>query len=358
MSTRALMAGCLFVVLVAAPLGAEDLTSSTDLSISKAWSQEPQGWTYEVGIHVPDQMPVGGHPVCILLHGADSSGAGLLAAMPEYLPDHVLLAPAGYLQGWNICREDSRAPDLEMVEELIESVRGYDNINANAIRILGFSNGAALTHRIYIENDDPGIDAVVTVVSQLSVIQHHGGSFRAPFAAGSDPELPFCAFGRAVDANASRRYLNICNVNDPFIFYEGGFAPVSGIHYHEARYSTFLVASEKGYTGPPILDDGEQIPGTDIFKYGYLNDSVVHLRGSAKHGWTPEMRTYAGDFLSTWPASSDCPADLDGDGTVGGSDLAVLLAAWGTSDPAVDLDGDGTVDGQDLSLLLGVWSGC
>jgi len=46
--------------------------------------------------------------------------------------------------------------------------------------------------------------------------------------------------------------------------------------------------------------------------------------------------------------------DLDGDGTVGGSDLAVLLAQWGGGGPA-DLDGDGTVGAADLAILLGAW---
>jgi len=46
--------------------------------------------------------------------------------------------------------------------------------------------------------------------------------------------------------------------------------------------------------------------------------------------------------------------DLDGDGRVGPSDLAILLAAWGSSGPA-DLDGDGTVGAADLAALLAVW---
>ena len=48
--------------------------------------------------------------------------------------------------------------------------------------------------------------------------------------------------------------------------------------------------------------------------------------------------------------------DFDGDGVVGGIDLAQLLAAWGTSDPTIDLDGDGLVSGPDLTLLLSNWS--
>ena len=54
----------------------------------------------------------------------------------------------------------------------------------------------------------------------------------------------------------------------------------------------------------------------------------------------------------------DCLGDLDGDGVVGGGDLGLLLAAWGTDDPEADLNGDGTVSGADLGLLLSYWGGC
>lgn len=47
--------------------------------------------------------------------------------------------------------------------------------------------------------------------------------------------------------------------------------------------------------------------------------------------------------------------DLDGDGVVGGSDLGILLTAWGTIDPDVDLSGDRIVDGADLGQLLTAW---
>jgi len=47
-------------------------------------------------------------------------------------------------------------------------------------------------------------------------------------------------------------------------------------------------------------------------------------------------------------------ADLDGDGMIGSSDLALLLGSWGQSGPA-DLDGSGAVGSSDLALLLGSW---
>ena len=53
---------------------------------------------------------------------------------------------------------------------------------------------------------------------------------------------------------------------------------------------------------------------------------------------------------------SGCLGDLDGDLFVGGADLTILLAAWGTENPVADLDGDGIVFGADLTILLGNWA--
>ncbi len=50
------------------------------------------------------------------------------------------------------------------------------------------------------------------------------------------------------------------------------------------------------------------------------------------------------------------PADLDGDGCVGSSDLAVLVAAWGSAGVA-DLDGSGVVGDGDVAVLFSAW-GC
>ena len=64
-------------------------------------------------------------------------------------------------------------------------------------------------------------------------------------------------------------------------------------------------------------------------------------------------------FDFTFEIAGPCPADLDGDGSVGILDLLALLAAWGT-DPAgpTDFDGDGTVGILDLLALLANWGPC
>ncbi len=51
-----------------------------------------------------------------------------------------------------------------------------------------------------------------------------------------------------------------------------------------------------------------------------------------------------------------CPADFDGDGTVGITDLLTLLAAWGG--PGADLTGDGVTGIEDLLALLAAWGPC
>ena len=58
------------------------------------------------------------------------------------------------------------------------------------------------------------------------------------------------------------------------------------------------------------------------------------------------------------PTAPPCPADLDDDGFVSGSDLGLLLGQWGFGSGPADLDGDGFVSGSDLGLMLGQWGQC
>ncbi len=54
-----------------------------------------------------------------------------------------------------------------------------------------------------------------------------------------------------------------------------------------------------------------------------------------------------------------CGSDIDGDGSVGGADLGLLLSSWGVNpgSPA-DLNLDGVVDGADLGAMLAAWGSC
>ena len=58
-------------------------------------------------------------------------------------------------------------------------------------------------------------------------------------------------------------------------------------------------------------------------------------------------------------ACPTCPADLNGDGSIGILDLLALLAAWGPCDGCIeDITGDGGVGILDLLALLAAWGPC
>lgn len=343
----------LSTLVVAGQTTAEDLDDETAITITKSWSQEPGGWTYPMAIRIPDgDVPAGGFPTCILLHGNGGNGPGMLPGFGKLLDDHVLVAPSGYQSSWNICRENSKAPDVEMMADLIDRLGEFDNLNERAIRILGVSNGASLANRVFIEDDDESVDAVCAVVSQLSDAMARGGNYYRP-TTSPDPKLPFCGFLTEVAPATGRRYLGISNENDRIIPYEGGWSPV-GIAFLDSKVATYEVARSQGYAGEADLGDGVEIGNTNVFKYGYLEDRVVHLRGFALHGMNDTQRDFIQQFLADWPRP-ETDSDLNGDDRVDGGDLGLLMAGWGGSSP--DLDGDGTVGGGDLGRLLADWTG-
>jgi hypothetical protein len=56
-----------------------------------------------------------------------------------------------------------------------------------------------------------------------------------------------------------------------------------------------------------------------------------------------------------------CRGDITGNGTVNGTDLAAILAAWGTDGQSkfdCDVDNSGVVDGGDLAFVLAGWGAC
>lgn len=61
-------------------------------------------------------------------------------------------------------------------------------------------------------------------------------------------------------------------------------------------------------------------------------------------------------LVVTYEEPGGTPGDFNGDGSVGGADLGLLLAVWGPCPGCPeDLNGDGVVDGGDIGLLLANW---
>jgi hypothetical protein len=63
--------------------------------------------------------------------------------------------------------------------------------------------------------------------------------------------------------------------------------------------------------------------------------------------------------LKTVLEESDCIGDINNDGMVDGTDLAIVLGSWGKCvGCASDINGDDIVDGADLAIVLGNWGPC
>ena len=273
----------------------QNLESTTNINIIKSWSQEPSGYSYPMNINVTAGIVLpNGFPVCILLHGNGGNGAGMLNEFMDILECHALVAPTGYLNSWNICAEDSDAPDIEMINDLVNILQTYSNINPNKIRIIGSSNGAGLANNIFIENKNTGIDIVCAIVSHLNEPQYHLGNFYKP-SASTDPLSSFCGYDNLVNPLATRKYLSISNDNDPIIPYSGGTSVV-GIDFLPAETAAYNIALNQGYTGSQ-LTSGITMGNPQITEYSYLSGDVVHIKGDAAHDANNTQLDYIKDYF-------------------------------------------------------------
>ena len=280
----------------------QTLTSTTNIDITKYWYQETSGYTYPMNIFVPSgDVPEGGFPICILLHGNGGNGGGMINQFKNVLECHALVAPSGYLNSWNICDEDSDAPDLEMVDDLINQLQTYSNINPNKIRILGSSNGGGLANNVFIANKNTGVDIVCAIVSHLNEPQFHLDNFYAA-SSSTDPSSSYCGYDSLVDPLNSRKYLSISNENDAVIPYTGG-ASVVGIDFLDAENAAFYIAANQGYSENQITS-GTTTGDPDITEYSYLSGNVVHIKSDAGHSTNITQRDYIKSYFS------DCDIDL------------------------------------------------
>ena len=328
---------------------ADELTNNTEIDITKFWPQEPLGWTYPLYIHVPEiNTPENGFPVCILLHGNGGNGNGMLFQWINPFNNYILIAPTGYMNSWNISDENSEAPDINMIDELVQIIQTYENVNPNRIRILGFSNGAALANRVFIENTNVGIDVICSVVSQLSEAQYHNENFYYPSGVtGGNQE--YDGYDIITFPIAGRKYLNIGNVNDPLIPYYGGESV--GVNFLDSQDAIYIIANSQGYEGDQLADGGQEIGTSSVFEYPYYNNEVVHLRGNAGHGINITQREYIIDFLNT------TLGDLNDDYLVNILDVVILVNIILESSDAIpgsDINQDSLINILDVVHLIGI----
>ena len=298
-----------FLCMLSHILYGQELSNSSNLEQSYTWSQEPNGYDFPVAINVPENggiTPEGGFPVCILLHGNGGNGNQMANQFSNVLSCHILVAPTGYQNSWNVCQEGSDAPDTDLVGSLIDTLQSFTNVNPNKIRILGSSNGGALANRLFIENDNAGVDRIVAIVSHLNTYQFHDAAFYMPSEL-TDNSLSNCGYNTTAIPSTTRAYLSISNDNDPLIPYNGGSSPV-GVDFLPAEEAAYLIAQYKGYNGSMISGMmGSPMGIPLIFEYAYPQQEVYHIRGNASHGANESQLEYAKTFLEDciYPLSAE-----------------------------------------------------
>ena len=273
---------------------------------------------------VPATTPA---PVLIRLHGNGGTGEPMLNSvasnMPALAAKYILVAPDGPSSSWNIKAEDSSQDDqLYVGTTLIDHLATFDNVDAS-FTLYGYSNGAALTNRILIENDDSRITAGITDGSQLNTFQYHSTNFYK----GGDSN----AYTTVKPTLKNRRLLQLVGELDTLVPAAGGASEIpdgSGgtLIFVPWRDSAYYYAQAYGYTGStasldPAMAKAEYLGG-DVVAYTFK--TVEHVAGASE----PLAQNAIFSFLNiTAPPASDPESNDDGNVGSRSSPSPVALVA-------------------------------
>ena len=291
------------------------LSASSQLTITKDWKAfDPQvgfkdpatqgSFQYTSELYIPtNESGPTGYPVMICLHGNGGSGTTINDPIYATLGDHIRVGPNGQSSSWNIVDENSIAPDIEYLRNLIKLLKTFTNVDSTRIRISGISNGAALACRAFVEIDDPAVDLIVPIVSQFH--QYEVNNFTQFFMPTDhlDTNGSAGSYGYTVQKvpATGRKILMMQNTNDNVIPYNGGGGV--GIQFIGARLCTYRMAQAMGWVG------GEQNTGltyqgdaaTQLYRYninGNANE-VVHCASNGGHGINAKMITLFEEWVES-----------------------------------------------------------
>ena len=252
-----------------------NLATGDTLTVTQSWSQE-SNYARTATVSVP--AGPGPHPVVIALHG--NGGNSGFANSFGYLNQMIRIGPQGYLNSWNIKSEQSKAPDVNFIRDLILQLRTYDNVDAGRIILIGSSNGAALVNRLLIELDGALFQEAIKLVGQMNANQFNNGQFwYNPTGTNS--------YNTSIAPAYGRRILSLTGTNDILVPYTGGNG-VLGYNFLHAGESIYQFAKQMGYTGSKIPEANGVLFNTDIYKYSYLGGAVVMYKLiGGDHGLNP-----------------------------------------------------------------------
>jgi phospholipase/carboxylesterase len=136
-------------------------------------------------LHVPEDLPPDAAvPLVVLLHGAGSSGAGVLHPLREHVPGlrALLLAPDARGPTWDAIR-GAPGPDVAFLDAALTAVFAAASVDPAAIALAGFSDGASYALGTALGNGDlvgrvvafsPGFVTPFEAVGRPAVRVTHG----------------------------------------------------------------------------------------------------------------------------------------------------------------------------------------
>ena len=145
-----------------------------------------------------------------------------------------------------------------------------------------------------------------------------------------------------------------CDPDDPTEIHNTLFA-LNDLQYHCIEdLSGLHVIDGCTFTGNES-GDGSLFGGSGFL----LQDTIIEecCAFEAPQDETPPFIDGGGNTLGPW-FCKDCIGDVDCNNVVDGTDLTMILSAWGRPDSIFDLSGDGIVDGADLTYVLTSWGPC
>ena len=269
------------------------------LEVEQSWEEEPDGFMRTALVHVPETgLPP--YPVVFMLHGSGGN-TSFINSMGGRLDSVIRIAPQGYGNQWNVdAEQNTQAPDVEFIRQLIAEVKTYANVDTSQISIMGNSNGSGMTNRLIIDLEAGTFQKAAGMVSQMIVKMYDeaSGTFR------SSADSTSVAYDTVKVPAPGIQILNITGTSDFAVPYLGGNGV--GTVFHDSQDSIYWLAQAMGESGAQLSDaDGEPGDGitrpTDIVKYAYLNGQVTHYKViGGSHSLAPyasEAADLVADFL-------------------------------------------------------------
>jgi len=201
----------------------------------------------------------------------------------------------------------------------------------------------------FADLDGDGDDDLITVNegnSTMSVLLDIGTGFgsTASVSVGLSPqEITVADFDNDLDPDLVISAIGSISGSRELTVIRNDTATVGG--------TVVLAAGDATASGSePVLIQSGDIDGDGLVDLISVVD-LAPVRGRAN---SPAI----GVYFNTTAVVSNCPEDLDGDGSIAIGDILALISAWGTVNEAYDLDGSGVVDIGDILIIVSAWGAC